>query len=185
MAETKIQVFSWDLDKAHWDTNKINGTPFMAPAGLPCVMFDTGLMAVCLSGHKSGGYSVVPFVPHEAVFVSNPDREQSDDFVADFISDVKSNSGHISQTAVPVSGYAYWSILGRQNSDSSSALTAATKITNLNWGFLFRAKNMRLCRVWIQKDCDVQLGNLDVNKIVSPDEKRLVEEIASSLGFVK
>ncbi len=180
--EQKTLFFSWGFEKGDWTANKLNGIQFMAPASLPCMMVRNDLAVLCVSGYKSDGYFPGPYVPSEAVYISNSDKEQGSDAVTVFSEYVTNGYGVIKKTADPIPGYSYWMLGEWGNSDNSRAVDQNTTVNDVDWGYLFKTKKQRICRVWLQKMCNVPYGQLDVNRLYTPNEMRLVKEIAVQIA---
>jgi hypothetical protein len=182
----KISFTPWNTDTAHWNQYQLNGVQFSAPAELPRVWSGPRMLAFCLSGWKSDAYSPGPYIPDEAVYVScrEQGKIQSDD-MDKFISAVQKQRGYLKKVSQPISGYHFWRPSAYNNADNSDGIKDTTVIVEIDWGYLFYLHDPQVCNVYIKKWCGSSYSQLDVDKYVSPEEKKLVEDIVSTMKPVQ
>jgi hypothetical protein len=172
----------WNTDASYWNWYELNGVEFKVPAELPRVPLGSRILAFCFSGYASEGYLAVPYVPSEAVYVGcrEKDKIQSDD-MDKFISVIQKQNGYLKKVSQPISGYQFWEPGDYQNKDNSIGVKGTSEVIDVSWGYLFCLQDAQVCEVYVRKWCRVPYSQLDVDQFVSPEEKKLVEDIVSTI----
>lgn len=175
----------WKWDKAHWNLYELNGVQFSVPAELPRVQLRDEL-AFCFSAHKGDRYSPVALVPSQAVYVlcrEGPKKKPDD--IDDWIRTIESVKGGVTPVSKPISGYQYWRVGVFGNQDNSRVFRDTSVLDDMEWGYLFHVGDMKVCEVYVRKNCHVAYHDLDINQVITAEDRKLVEDIVSTIRSCK
>lgn len=170
-----VSFVPWNPDKATWVEGTYLGVHFKAPKEFPRREYHASkTVAVCLSV-MTGSMGTVP---NDAVYIRLSSKVKSLEQYIDLPWEVPLYCEVVSS---PVNGYQIWKPASWSPRDGFFKFHSQSKVSSVDWGYVFQLRSGRICAVLINKDCDKPFHEININEIVSAKEMELVGQIAQSI----
>lgn len=174
---SKVFFTPWTLDEKSWTTHEINGIHFRVPPELLEVQYSDE-SAFCLSAYKS---DLREYVPAEALYILHPKESRLQADLEPYISVVKSLNGIVEPISSPVSGYQFWLPASYSNKNNSRKIQNDSTVSYVNYGYMFIINN-KPCKVYMHKYFNRAYREINIDQIISLEEKALVKKVAASIN---